>query len=185
MQQNSLAIFALHAPIKSIILLAMKQMRACVIIIGNEILSGRTQDTNLQWLAQSLGELGIALVRAHIIRDDADEVVATINHARSHYDYVFTTGGIGPTHDDITTACVAQAFNVPVVRDAEAQRRLHAYYPPEKRNDARMKMADIPKGATLIDNPVSAAPGFYIDNVFVMAGVPTIMQAMFFDIKAR
>lgn len=151
---------------------------ACLIIIGNEILSGRTQDVNLVYLAQKLETHGVRLMRAHIVPDDEHTIVSTLNEARAAYEYVFTTGGIGPTHDDITTICVARAFGVEILRDAEAQRRLEAHYSADKLNAARLKMADIPCGATLIDNPVSSAPGYRLENVFVMAGVPVIMQAM-------
>ncbi len=163
----------------------MTNPSACIILIGNEILSGRTQDKNLSWLSQALGETGIDVRRVYVIPDVRDDIVATVNEARSRFDYVFTTGGIGPTHDDITTEAVASAFGVKVEREAEAERRLRDYYQhdPQKINAARLKMADIPNGAELIDNPVSAAPGFRLQNVFVMAGVPSIMQGMFAHIK--
>jgi molybdenum cofactor synthesis domain-containing protein len=151
---------------------------ACMIIIGDEILSGRTKEANLAPLSEMLNEVGVSLVRAHIISDDEAEIIRTVNDARARYDYVFTSGGIGPTHDDITTASVAKAFGVPVVRHPEALKRLQDYYDASLLNEARLKMADIPQGAGLIDNPVSAAPGFVLENVFVMAGVPRIMQAM-------
>lgn len=151
---------------------------ACMVLIGNELLSGRTEDKNFAWLASALTEMGIAMRRAYIIPDIHAEIVATVKEARKRFDYVFTTGGIGPTHDDITTEAVAEVFGVPVERHQEAERRLLAHYTPEQRNDARMSMADLPRGVSLIDNPVSAAPGFYMDNVFVMAGVPEIMRAM-------
>ncbi len=151
---------------------------ASLIIIGNEILSGRTIDANLPHLAKALGEVGVRLAEARVVPDDEEEIVGAVNACRSKHDYVFTTGGIGPTHDDITSACIAKAFGRPFGRNAEAEALLLAYYPPEKVNEARMSMADMPDGATLIDNPVSIAPGFRIENVFVMAGVPKIMQAM-------
>ncbi|HSK39399.1 MAG TPA: competence/damage-inducible protein A, partial [Arenibaculum sp.] len=153
---------------------------AAVIVIGNEILSGRTQDANLGYMARRLTELGIRLREARVIADDPDEIVAAVNALRSRYDHVFTTGGIGPTHDDITSGCVAKAFGVELERNAEAVRRLEAHYgDPSMLNAARLRMAEIPVGATLIDNPVSAAPGFRIGNVHVLAGVPSIMRAMF------
>jgi molybdenum cofactor synthesis domain-containing protein len=158
-------------------------MHACLIIIGNEILSGRTQDKNLSWLAAQLNALGIALRECRVVPDIEQEVIDAVNACRARYDYVFTTGGIGPTHDDITTACIAKAFGVSVIRHPEADRRLRVHYTPDQINEARMKMADVPEGATLIDNPVSAAPGYSIGNVYVMAGVPRIMQAMFEGIK--
>ena len=151
---------------------------ACLIIVGNEILSGRTQDSNLAWLAQHLGEIGIRMREARIVPDEADAIAAAICDTRRRYTYVFTTGGIGPTHDDITAASVAQAFGLPFGRNPEAERRLRAYYPPDKLNEARLKMAETPEGAELIDNPVSVAPGFRVENVHVLPGVPKIMQAM-------
>ncbi len=156
---------------------------SCLIMIGNELLSGRTQDKNLVWLSGALNEIGINKRRAYVIPDIEEEIIRTVNEARAAHDYVFTTGGIGPTHDDITTAAIAKAFGVPVLRHPEAEQRLIEHYPPEKLNEARLKMADIPEGAELIDNPVSAAPGFRLDNVFVLAGVPSIMQAMFDHLK--
>lgn len=154
------------------------QPTACVIVIGNEILSGRIRDENLPYLGKALARIGIPVTEAHVIPDIEDDIVATVNAARARHTYVFTTGGIGPTHDDITAASVAAAFGVPVVRHPEAERILSAYY-GETLNPARLRMADAPQGATLIPNPVSAAPGFRLGNVHVMAGVPRIMQAMF------
>lgn len=152
---------------------------AAMMIIGNEILSGRTQDTNLAYLAKRLNSVGVQVREARVVPDVEAMIVATVNELRAKYDYVFTSGGIGPTHDDITSASIAAAFGVPIVRDAEAVRRLeHAYRGTDKLNEARLKMADVPKGAALIDNAVTAAPGFRMDNVFVMAGVPKICQAM-------
>jgi molybdenum cofactor synthesis domain-containing protein len=148
------------------------------LIIGNEILSGRTVDANLPYLAKALGAVGIRLAEARVVPDDEAEIVAALNACRAKYRYVFTTGGIGPTHDDITAAAVARAFGRPLIRHPEAERRLLAHFPPEKVIPARMSMADTPEGAELIDNPVSVAPGFRVENVFVMAGVPSIMQAM-------
>lgn len=156
---------------------------AALLIIGNEILSGRTQDKNLHWLAGQLNTLGIGIGEARIIPDIQDVIVETVNLCRAHYAYVFTTGGIGPTHDDITAASIAKAFGVPLSRHIEAEALLRDHYTAEQINEARMKMADIPEGAELIYNPVSAAPGFCIENVYVMAGIPSIMQAMFSGIK--
>lgn len=155
-----------------------KAKTACLLIIGNEILSGRTQDANLAWLAQTLGRIGIVFREVRVIPDDEAEIIAALNAVRVRYDLVFTTGGIGPTHDDITAASVAKAFGRRFGRNLEAERRLLAYYPPEKVNPARMRMADTPEGAELIDNPVSVAPGFRVENVHVLPGVPSIMQAM-------
>src|SRR5260221_202527 len=163
-----------------------KIVTACLIIIGNEILSGRTQDANLAFIAKGLNEVGIRLREVRVIPDIAETIIETVNEMRATFDYVFTTGGIGPTHDDITSECVARAFGVPWVLDEEARRRLAAGYAnPADLNEARLRMAHVPEGAVLIDNPVSRAPGFQIGNVFVMAGVPRIMQAMFDGIKRR
>jgi molybdenum cofactor synthesis domain-containing protein len=146
-------------------------------IIGNEILSGKTQDANLQFLGLELAKLGIKLAEARVVRDEPDMIVAALNECRAKYTYVFTTGGIGPTHDDITAECVARAFGVPMKLDADAVERLRRGR--VELNEARLKMARVPQGATLIDNPVSHAPGFRIGNVFVYAGIPAIMRAMF------
>jgi molybdenum cofactor synthesis domain-containing protein len=151
---------------------------ACLIIIGNEILSGRTVDANLPYVATKLGEVGIRMAEARIVPDDESAIVEAVNACRARHTYVFTTGGIGPTHDDITAACIAKAFGRRVERNPEAERRLLAYYPPERVNEARMSMADMPEGVALIDNPISVAPGFRIENVHVLPGVPKIMQAM-------
>ncbi len=166
---------------------AKSQPTACVLIIGNEILSGRTQDVNLGYIAKRLDEVGVCLAEARVIPDQEGEIVAAVNACRAKYDYVFTTGGIGPTHDDITAECVAKAFGVALERHPEALRRLQEHYERSglELNEARLRMADIPAGGTLIDNPVSKAPGFQIGNVFVMAGVPKIMQAMFESIEHR
>ena len=152
---------------------------AAVIIIGNEILSGRTQDANLSYIAQTLVSLGIKLVRAIVIPDVEQTIVDTVRHYANDYDYVFTTGGIGPTHDDITTASVAKAFNKKLIRHPVAVAAMERYYEPGQLADARLKMADIPEDADLLLNPVSGAPGFQLENVFVLAGVPEIMRAMF------
>jgi molybdenum cofactor synthesis domain-containing protein len=156
---------------------------ACLVIIGNEILSGRTVDANLPFIAKALGEIGIRMREVRIVPDVEAEIVGAVNECRRKHDYVFTTGGIGPTHDDITSASIAKAFGLRHGRHPEAERRLLAYYPPEKVNEARLRMADTPEGATLIDNPVSVAPGFRVDNVYVLPGVPRIMQAMFDGLK--
>jgi molybdenum cofactor synthesis domain-containing protein len=159
---------------------------ACVLIIGNEILSGRTQDVNLSYLAKGLNEVGVRLREARVIPDVADAIVATVNEVRAKYDYVFTTGGIGPTHDDITNECVAKAFGVKLILHAEAKRLLEDRYRERglELNEARLRMAHVPEGATLVLNSVSGAPGFRMANVFVLAGVPQIMQAMFEGVKA-
>ncbi len=159
--------------------------RSFILIIGNEILSGRTQDMNLQWLAKRLDTIGAPVAEARVIPDDKQTIIDTLNQARAGFDYVFTTGGIGPTHDDITTECVAAAFDLEIERNPIAQATLESYYPAKDLTDARLKMADIPVGALLIDNPVSGAPGYQIENVFVLPGVPNIMQAMFDGITDR
>ena len=153
-------------------------MKAALIIIGNEILSGRTQDQNLSYIANWLNKIGIQLSEVRVIRDETDIIVETINHLRSAFDYVFTTGGIGPTHDDITSMSIAKAFNVGLEINQQALSILKEYYKDSELTDARMKMTLMPKGAELVDNPVSRAPGFKIENVFVMAGIPVIMQGM-------
>lgn len=155
---------------------------ACVIVIGNEILSGRTRDENLTWLAVELNKAGLRLRESRIVPDITEAIVKAINECRAEYDYVFTTGGIGPTHDDITAEAIAKAFRIKYVLNKEAEAILIKNY-AGKMNDARRKMAYMPEGATLIANPVSAAPGFIIENVYVMAGVPGIMRAMFDGIR--
>ena len=159
----------------------MANPTTCLVIIGNEVLSGRTQDANIKHLATRLGELGLGLREVRVIPDVTDRIVETINEVRARYDHVFTTGGIGPTHDDITSECVAAAFGVPWEPHPEATRRLAEMYAARgiEFNEARRRMATMPRGAALIDNPVSMAPGFTIGNVHVMAGVPSIMRAMF------
>jgi molybdenum cofactor synthesis domain-containing protein len=158
---------------------------ACVIIIGNEVLSGRTREANLQFLAKALNDLGIRLREARIIADDEEAIVAAVNSCRVSHDYVLTTGGIGPTHDDITSASIAKAFGLPLSRHPQAEVLLRRQYTPAELNEARLKMADLPEGAELIENPVSRAPGFQIGNVFVLPGVPSIMQVMFEGMRHR
>ena len=156
-----------------------KEVTACVLVIGNEILSGRTQDKNIRYLATGLNEIGVRLREVRVIPDVRETIVATLNECRAAFDYVITTGGIGPTHDDITSDCVAEAFGLDMVRDPEVVRLLQSYMKDRPMNEARLRMATFPAGAELIANPVSAAPGYRLDNVFVLAGVPQIMQAMF------
>ncbi|MEQ8506868.1 MAG: molybdopterin-binding protein [Rhodospirillales bacterium] len=158
---------------------------ACLIIIGNEILSGRTRDANLQFLGENLNALGIRLMEGRVIPDVEATIIANVNDARAKFDYVFTTGGIGPTHDDITSACIAKAFGRKLIRHPDAEKLLRAHYKPEDVTEARMKMADVPEDSILLENPVSRAPGFQVDNVFVLPGVPRIMQAMFDLFKHR
>ena len=150
---------------------------ACLIIIGNEILSGKTQDANLQFLAEELGKLGVQLAEARVIADVEATIIATVNELREKYTYVFTTGGIGPTHDDITALSVAKAFGRELVLNQEAvegMKRVNI-----ELNEARLKMAHVPEGASLIKNPRSFAPGFKIENVYVLAGIPSVARAMF------
>ncbi|MBC8036764.1 MAG: competence/damage-inducible protein A [Rhizobiales bacterium] len=160
---------------------------AAVLLIGDEILSGRTKDSNLGYIADYLTVLGIDLKEARAVPDIEAEIASAVNALRARYTYVFTTGGIGPTHDDITADSVAKAFGVPIGHDPKAVEILSAYFKGIDRepNEARMRMARIPKGAILIENPVSLAPGFQMENVFVMAGVPKIMQAMMDVIAPR
>ena len=151
---------------------------ACLLVIGNEVLSGRTQDANIRFLAQGLGAIGMPLREVRIIPDVAETIIATVNECRARFAHVFTTGGIGPTHDDITSECMAAAFGVPWEKHEEAWARLDRHFKPGEFNAARQRMATMPRGAALIDNTVSIAPGFTIGNVHVMAGVPRIMQSM-------
>lgn len=155
-----------------------KIVTAGVLIIGNEILSGRTLDKNTNHIAGKLTEYGVQLREARVVPDVMGKVVEAVNALRADYDYVFTCGGIGPTHDDITVDCIAAAFGVDVEVNSGAYDRLLAHYGEAEFTPARQRMARGPEGASLIDNPVSAAPGFVMDNVHVMAGVPRIMQAM-------
>ena len=152
---------------------------ACLLVIGNEVLSGRTQDANIRFLAVKLGERGIPLREVRVIPDIAATIIQTVNETRAMFDHVFTTGGIGPTHDDITSECIAAAFGVPWEPHPEAWARMERSYKPGEFNAARQRMATMPRGATLIDNALSVAPGFQIGNVYVMAGVPRVMQSMF------
>ncbi|WP_075215709.1 competence/damage-inducible protein A [Mongoliimonas terrestris] len=152
---------------------------AGIVVIGDEILSGRTRDTNSGTIAAYLTSVGIDLREVRVVPDDQDMIVEAVNTLRSRYTYVFTTGGIGPTHDDITADAVGAAFGVPVDHDPRAVEILRSHYArPEDLTDARLRMARIPAGADLIANPLTKAPGFRIGNVFVMAGVPKIMEVM-------
>ncbi len=150
---------------------------AAVLIIGNEILSGRTQDTNLAYLARKLNEYGIQIHEARVVADIERDIVEAVNALRSRYDYVFTTGGIGPTHDDITADCIAAAFGVDLVVSPEIAALIERRPAPPEIMVARMRMARIPRGSGLIDNPLGP-PGFFIGNVYVMAGIPRVMQQM-------
>ena len=163
------------------------QPTAAVLLIGDEILSGRPKDKNLGFIADYMTALGIDLREARLVPDVEEEIVAALNVLRQRYTYVFTTGGIGPTHDDITADAVARAFGVPCEHDPRAVEILLAYFKEMGReaNEARMRMARMPRGASLIENLVSRAPGFQMGNVFVMAGVPKIMNAMMEDVASR
>jgi molybdenum cofactor synthesis domain-containing protein len=158
---------------------------AAVVVIGNEILSGRTKDANLNYLATELTQIGVRLTEARVVPDVPEAIIKAVNELRATYDYVFTTGGIGPTHDDITSECVARAFGVKLIKDPRAVRLLTNHYGEANLTEARLRMAHVPEGATLIENPVSTAPGFQIGNVFVLAGVPAICRAMFDGLKGR
>ncbi|MDY6861175.1 MAG: molybdopterin-binding protein, partial [Pseudomonadota bacterium] len=158
----------------------MSNPTAAMLVIGDEILSGRTRDANMHYLAGALTKHGIALKEVRIVSDDRQAIIDGVNALRAAYDTVVTSGGIGPTHDDITAEAIAAAFGKPIDVRADARAILEAHYKASgaELNEARLRMARIPEGATLIDNPISAAPGFTLKNVHVMAGVPVIFQAM-------
>jgi molybdenum cofactor synthesis domain-containing protein len=160
------------------------RVTAAVLIIGNEILSGRTQDTNLAYLAKKLNEYGIQIREARVVPDVEADIVAALNALRSRYDYVFTTGGIGPTHDDITADCVAAAFGVDLVVSEEIAEVIRRRPAAPEIMEARMRMARIPRGGGLIENPLGP-PGFYIENVYVMAGIPRVMQQMIDSLQGK
>ncbi len=157
---------------------APKPVSAAVLVIGDEILSGRTKDKNIGYIAEYLGRIGVDLREARVVPDVEAEIVAALNALRARYDYVITTGGIGPTHDDITADAVARAFGVAIGEDPRAIAIMLERYAPADLTPARRRMARMPEGSELIDNPISRAPGFRIGNVFVLAGVPSVMQAM-------
>ncbi len=160
---------------------------AAVLVIGDEILSGRTKDKNIGYIAEYLTAIGIDLREVRVVPDIEDEIVAALNALRRRYTYVFTTGGIGPTHDDITADCVAKAFGVAIDHDPRVLAILNERFAKmgTQMNEARMRMARIPDGADLVLNKVSGAPGFWIGNVIVMAGVPAIMQAMLDEVAPK
>jgi molybdenum cofactor synthesis domain-containing protein len=163
-----------------------KTVTACILVIGNEILSGRTKDANIQYLALELGQLGIRVMECRVIPDIEDTVVATVNEVRRKFDYVFTTGGIGPTHDDITADCIAKAFGVGISEHPEAIARMTRHYGDAALfTPARRRMARVPHGGILVDNPVSVAPGFQMENVFTFAGIPKVAEAMFQSMKHK
>ncbi|MGA0840862.1 MAG: competence/damage-inducible protein A [Pseudomonadales bacterium] len=165
--------------------MSTRTVTACVLIIGNEILSGRTQDTNLNHITLTLGAWGIQVREARVIPDVTSVIVDTVNEVRARFDYVFTTGGIGPTHDDITADCIAEAFGVKLVVNADIAERIQRRPAPPDVMAARMRMARIPEGATLIDNLTGGPQGFRIENVFVMAGIPSVMQSMLSSLEGR
>ncbi|MCE3254999.1 MAG: competence/damage-inducible protein [Rickettsiaceae bacterium] len=160
-------------------------VNAAFLIIGDEILSGRTVDKNLNFLAKELTARGINLKEVRVVPDDEQKIIAAVNELRKNFHYVFTCGGIGPTHDDITSDAIAKAFGDRLVKNEEAEKILILHYGKEGVNEARLKMAFVPSKASLLDNPVSSAPGFMMENVIVMAGVPKIMQAMFFAAEKK
>ncbi len=162
-----------------------RAVTACVLIIGNEILSGRTQDVNLAHIARTVGGWGIQVREARVIPDVPEAIVTAVNEARARFDYVFTTGGIGPTHDDITADCIAAAFEVDLVIHPEIAERIQRRPAPPDIMAARMRMARVPEGATLIDNLTGGPQGFRIENVFVMAGIPAVMQAMLGSLEGK
>lgn len=163
----------------------MRQVTAGVLLIGDELLSGRTQDTNLATIANFLTPLGVSVSQARILPDDAEVITQTVKAFSEAFDYVFTTGGIGPTHDDITADCIAAAFNLSIGERDDAITALRERYSEDELNAPRRRMARIPDGASLIANPVSQAPGFQTHNVFTLAGVPQIMRGMLSDITHR
>ena len=158
---------------------------AAILVIGDEILSGRTKDKNIGYIAEYLTAIGVDLREVRVVPDVEDEIVAALNALRHRYSYVFTTGGIGPTHDDITADSVATAFGVPIDFDPRAVALLQQRFKGPDLNEARMRMTRIPQGAELVTNKVSLAPGFWIGNVIVMAGVPSIMQAMLDEVGPK
>ena len=160
------------------------RVTAAVLIIGDEILSGRTQDTNLNFIARYLGTYGVDLAEARVVPDIKEDIIAALNALRTRYDYVITTGGIGPTHDDITADCVAEAFGVTLYEHPEIIAMMQARWQGEL-NAARRRMARVPEGGTLVKNAVQGPPGFQIENVFVLAGVPMVMRGMMDDVVPR
>ena len=164
---------------------ANKKISAAIVIIGNEILSGRTQDINVSFLAKWLNDLGVSVEEVRIIEDKEESIVKTIKEVKDNFKYVFTTGGIGPTHDDITSKSVAKAFNLSCGYHKEAYNILEKYYEPGEFNEGRKKMAKIPDQAALIYNPSSGSPGFIIENVFCLPGVPSILKSMVEGLKNK
>mgnify|MGYP001170903744 FL=1 len=161
------------------------KFNAAILIIGNEILSGRTQDTNTSTLATWLNSLGVKVEEVRIIPDVEETIINSVNLLRKQNNYVFTSGGIGPTHDDITSESISKAFQLPYEKHDEGYKILEAYYKQGEFNDGRQKMIWMPRGANLILNPTSGAPGFYVENVFVLPGVPSILKSMLGGIKNK
>ena len=161
------------------------KVNAAIIIIGNEILSGRTQDTNTSTLATWLNSLGVQVSEVRVIPDEQEKIIDTVNELRKKYDYIFTTGGIGPTHDDITAKSVAEAFNLKYEIHKEGFKILESYYKPGEFNEGRQKMIWMPENAVLILNPTSGAPGFSVENVFCLPGVPSILKSMLGGLKNK
>ncbi len=153
-----------------------------IIIIGNEILSGKTQDTNSNLICKELNKIGLVCKEIAVIGDDKKKISEKVNEFRKNFNFVFTTGGIGPTHDDMTSEAIANAFEEPLKLNNEAKRRIEKHYSDDVVTNARLKMAKMPAKAKLIDNPVSIAPGFYIKNVYVLPGIPKILEVMLNDI---
>jgi len=162
-----------------------KKVNAAILIIGNEILSGRTQDTNTTTIALWLNSIGVKVQEVRVIPDIEDTIIDTINHLRKENDYVFTTGGIGPTHDDITAQSISKAFNLNYEVHKEAFKILEAYYKSGEFNEGRQKMVWMPENANLILNPTSGAPGFQVENVFCLPGVPSILKSMLGGLKNK
>ncbi len=158
-----------------------KRKSSGIIIIGNEVLSGKTLDTNSNFMCKELFKIGISCEEINSIKDDEKTIIDKINIFKSKFDYVFTSGGIGPTHDDITSLSIAKALNQKLILNSEAKLRISKHYSDDILTEARLKMAFMPENAILIDNPVSVAPGFYVENIYVFPGVPEILQVMFKD----
>ncbi len=165
--------------------MATQNITAAILVIGDEILSGRTKDKNIGYIAEYLTNIGVDLKEVRVVPDEEDEIVAAVNALRKRYTYLFTTGGIGPTHDDITADSVAKAFGVALYEDQRIIDLMLQRLKPEDLNEARRRMARIPVGAEHVANPVSKVPGFRLENVIVMAGVPSIMQAMLDDVAPK
>jgi molybdenum cofactor synthesis domain-containing protein len=164
---------------------ANKKLNAAIIIIGNEILSGRTQDTNVSTIAVWLNSLGVKLEEVRVIPDVEKTIINNVNETRKKFKYVFTTGGIGPTHDDITSKSISKAFNLKYCYHPEAFKLLENYYEKGKFNIGRKKMAKMPKNSSLIYNPSSTAPGFFVKNVYCLPGVPSILKSMLGDLNNK